>query len=392
MNVFRFLVIPLILGLAACSSGSDQATENSTPPRKIRVVTQRVQRDKIPISRSFPGTVASADTALLTPKVVGYIQALLARPGDTFQQGAVLVRIKSKELMDKEKFAQSAVREAVNGEKQGVLGFTMAKAGLKKAEAQFTLAQKTYKRFENLLKTESVSRQEFDEVEAKYRTALEARKIAGENVNLAAEKLSQAKIKKQQARAMLDEVKTYLSYTNLKAPFDGIVLQKLMDVGNLASPGQPILKIGSLGNIVYAHVNGSVMRHTKVGDKATVDVPSADESFKAKILEINPNIDPATRNFRVKLSGDTHLIPGMYCNVYFARGAEDVIVVPKSAVLQRGQLHIVFVDKDKTAEMRIVKTGRIFKDSMEILSGLYPGENLVLNKVEQLKSGDSLEE
>jgi len=392
MSFSRYMIIPLILGLAACSSQSDQPTEESSIPRKIRVVTQEVRKVKIPVSRNFPGTVASADTALLTPKVVGYIEALLARPGSTFQKGAVLVKIKSKELMDKEKFAQSAVKEAMNGEKQATLGFNMAKAGLKQAEAQFALAQKTYNRFENLLKTESVSKQEFDEVEAKYKAALEAEKIAEENVKLAAEKLSQVKIKKQQAIAMLDEVKTYLSYTNLKAPFDGIVLQKLMDVGNLAAPSQAILKIGSLRNVVYAYVNGSVMRHTKVGDEATVDVPSADASFKARILEINPNIDPATRSFRVKLSGDTHLIPGMYCNVYFARGFEDLIVVPKSAVLQRGQLHIIFVDRDKTAEMRLVKTGRIFKDSMEILSGLYPGEKLILNKVEQLKSGDSLEE
>ncbi|MBW2094041.1 MAG: efflux RND transporter periplasmic adaptor subunit [Deltaproteobacteria bacterium] len=392
MTFFRLLVIPLVLGLAACSSESDQATHKISSSRRIRVVTQRVQKAKIPVSRSFPGTVASADTALLTPKVVGYIEALLARPGDTFKKNAVLVKIKSKELMDKEKFAQSAVKEAVNAEKQAALGLTMAKAGLKQAEAQFTLAQKTYRRFENLLNTESVSKQEFDEVEAKYKAAMEAKRIAEENVKLAAEKLSQVKIKKQQARSMLDEVRTYLSYTKLKAPFDGIVLQKLMDVGNLASPGQPVLKIGSLGNVVYAHVNSSDIKRAQVGQEVTVEVPAADKRFTATILEIDPNVDPATRNFKIKLSGNSDIIPGMYANVYLGQDVEEITVVPRKAILERGQLPVVFVKTGNKAEMRIVKTGRTFGDRIEIVSGLRPEEKIVVENGETLRTGDVLEE
>lgn len=392
MSFSRYMIIPLILGLAACSSQSDQPTEESSIPRKIRVVTQEVRKVKIPVSRNFPGTVASADTALLTPKVVGYIEALLARPGSTFQKGAVLVKIKSKELMDKEKFARSAVKEAENGEKQAAVGLNMAKAGLKQAQAQFTLARKTYTRFENLLKTESVSKQEFDEVEAKYKAALEAKKIAEENVKLADEKLSQVKIKKQQALAMLDEVKTYLSYTNLKAPFDGIVLQKLLDVGNLASPGQPVLKIGSLGNVVYTHVNSSAIKQARVGQEVTVEVPAADTRFTAQILEIDPNVDPATRNFKIKLSGNSNIIPGMYANVYLGRDLEEITTVPGRAILERGQLPVVFVKKENKAEMRIVKIGRTFGDKVEILSGLQPGEQVVVENAQTLRTGDVIEE
>jgi len=393
MKLLRLLIIPLVIGLMGCSSSeSDQAGGKSTPPRRFTVKIQLVKKSRVPILISFPGTVASADTAFLMPKVVGYISSFRVKPGETFKKGDLLVTIKSKEFVDKEKFARSAVKEAVNGEKQAALGLNMATSGLKQAEAQYVLAEKTYKRFKNLMKTESVSKQEFDEVEAKYKAALSAKNIAEEKVKLAREKLSQVKIKKHQAMAMLDEVKTYLGYTYLRAPFNGIVLEKLMDVGNLASPSKPILKIGSHRNVVFAQVNGSVIRDTKVGDEVRVDVPSAGESFKARVLEINPSIDPATRSFRVKLSGNPHLVPGMYGNVSFEKGSLNVIVVPKSAVLSRGQLQVVFIDKDNRAEMRLVKTGRTFDDSVEILSGLYPGEKLVLDKGEQLHSGDFLEE
>ncbi len=390
MKFFRFFVIAPVLVLAACSSEKDQPEGKFRQPETVKVRTQEVRSQSLPVLRSFPGTVASADEALLMPKVVGYLDMLHVKPGDTFKKDAVLVSIRSQELIDKKRFAESGVKEASNGERQAELGHRIAETGFKQALAQYNLAEKTYKRFENLLKTESVSKQEFDEVEAKYKAALEGRTMAEENVKLASQKLAQVRIKKQQALAMLDEVKTYLGYTTLKAPFDGIVLQQLMDVGNLAAPSQAILKIGSNRNVVYAQVNEGGMSLAQVGGEVTVEVPSAQKTFKARILEINPSIDPSTRSFRIKLSGDTHLVPGMYANVSLGQADEDIILVPSPAVLERGQLPVVFVEKDGRAEMRIVKTGRKLGDSLEIVSGLHAGERIVVENGEQLKTGDLL--
>lgn len=390
MKLFKFFAIILILGLAACSSEKEQPEKKFRQPETVQVKTELVRVDKLPVLRSFPGTVASADTALLMPKVVGYLDTLHVQAGDVFKKGDVLASIRSQELVDKKKFAESGVKEAKNGERQAQLGHRMAESQFKQALAQYNLAEKTYKRFENLLKTESVSKQEFDEVEAKYKAALEGRTMAKENVKLAAEKLAQVRIKKQQTLAMLDEVKTYLGYTQLKAPFDGVVLQKLMDVGNLAAPSQAILKIGSTKNVIYAQVNESVMSQAKVGAGVTVEVPSAQKTFKATILEIDPNIDPGTRSFRIKLSGDTLLVPGMYANVSLGQAFEDIILVPNTAIYERGQLPVVFVDKDGRAEMRIVKTGRRVGNRLEIVSGLHAGERIVVENGAKLKNGDRL--
>jgi len=379
MKVNRFLWFFLLMGVMACSSAKDEEPKESyAASRAWKLKTERVRKVSVPVVRSFPGTVASAETAFLVPKIV--------------KKGDLLVKIRSKELVDKKKFAESAVKETENGESQAKIGLEMAGAALKQAEAQYTLAEKTYIRFKNLIETESVSKQEFDQVEAKYKAALEGRKIAKKNLGLSNEKLDQVKIKKQQALAMLDEVKTYLNYSQLKAPFDGIVLQKLMDVGNLVSPGHPILKTGTKKGVIYAQVNGSVMKDIRVGAEALVELPSADISYKARILEVSPDIDPATRNFRVKLSGGDGLIPGMYAKVFFGEGHKEVIVIPNSAVSERGQLRVIFVDKDKRAEMRIVKTGGSFKDGIEILSGVQVGEKIVVEKGENIKSGDLLED
>lgn len=392
MKLFRLLIVALVMSIAACTSEGNKPEGKSEHPRKVKVKTELVREARFPMVRSFTGTVASADTALLTPKVMGYLDALYVKAGDTFRKGDLLARITSKELVDKKNYAESAVKEAQNGERQAALGRKMADSKLKQAEAQYTLAQKTFHRYSNLLKTESVSRQEFDEVEAKYKAAFEAVRMSRENVRLAAEKMTQVRIQKQQALAMLEEVKTYLGYTELKAPFDGVVLKKMMDIGNLASPGQAILKIGSRRNVVYAYVNGSVVRNVKVGQEATVEIPSAGQTFTSRILDVDPNIDPATRNFRVKLSGNGNLVPGMYASIHFSEGYEEAVVVPQSAILERGEISLVYVDENHRAEMRIVTTGRSFRDTIEILSGLSPGERIVVDKVNELSSGDLLEE
>jgi multidrug efflux pump subunit AcrA (membrane-fusion protein) len=392
MKLLRFFIVILVMSTAACSSEGDRSEGKLEHPERVRVKTELVREARLPMVRSFTGTVASADTALLTPKVTGYLDALYVKAGDTFKKGELLARITSKELIDKRNYAESAVKEARNGERQAALGSKMADSQLKQAEAQYALAQKTYRRFSNLLKTESVSKQEFDEVEAKYKAALEAVTLSQENIKLAAEKLTQVRIRRQQAVAMLDEVKTYLGYTELRAPFDGLVLQKLMDIGNLAAPGQSILKIGSHENVIYAYINGSVVRNVKVGQEVAVEIPSASQTFSSTILDVDPNIDPATRNFRVKLSGNGDLVPGMYASVRFGEGSEETMIVPRSAVLERGELSLVFIDENNRAEMRIVKTGRSLKDTIEILSGLTPGEKIIVDKVSELKSGDLLEE
>ena len=90
------------------------------------------------------------------------------------------------------------------------------------------------------------------------------------------------------------------------------------------------------------------------------------------------------------MSGDTLLVPGMYANVSLGQAFEDIILVPNTAIYERGQLPVVFVDKDGRAEMRIVKTGRRVGNRLEIVSGLHAGERIVVENGAKLKNGDRL--
>lgn len=376
--------------LTACGKDEEKA-ETIDMPKSVPVETITVAKSATTSSRSFTATVASANTAFIIPKVVGYVEQIFVIPGQKVKKGDLLVTIKSGELEDKMNFAKSSVQEAENGLKQAEIGYKMALAQDKQAQSQFDLAEKTYNRYKNLIKNNSVSKQEFDQVEAKFDLAKQALNISKENVDLAAEKVEQVKLKKQQAKSMLSEVNTYLSYTKIKAPFDGVILEKNMDAGNLAAPGNPIMKIGNESTVIHTFISQSLIGEIKTGMQAMVKVETFDQEYESEVLEISPDVDVFTGNFKVKLMGCEQLYPGMFAKVRFATGSEQVITVPDSAIVKRGQLTIVFVDDNGKADMRVVKTGRDLLGSVEILSGLEIGEKLVTKNAKLLKSGDILE-
>lgn len=378
--------------LFSCSNSEKKGAEAFEKTKTIMVQSHRIQKGELEKMREFSGIVASKKTAMIVPKISGYIQDIPLKEGDRFKKGELLLAIKSDELVEKEKFAVASAKEAENGLKQATLGVQMAKTGLRQAEANYELALKTYNRFQALLKNESVSKQEFDEVEAKYKLAMEEKKLAEENVKLSEEKVEQMKTKKSQADAMVSEARTFLSYTKVRAPFDGVVLEKLADVGNLGSYSTPVLKVGTLENEIVANLTEDLFKSVKVGEKMEVLVGSLDKKFTAEVVEIARNIEPATRTFRVKIKGNNDLVPGMYAKISIKMGSSGAICIPESFIFERGQLKMVFLNNQNRAEMRIIRTGTTKNGCTEIVSGLIGKEELV-KPVDnsEINSGDILE-
>lgn len=373
----KFIASAAILALLTACGGNDKKTETAQTPATVKVKLHSVSESDVDATRVFTATVSSDKTAIIIPKVTGYVEQILVTPGQQVKSGQLLAVIKSGELEQKMAFAASGEMETQNALRQANIGYKMA-------QSEFDLAEKTYNRYVNLIRNSSVSKQEFDQVESQY-------KVAKENLDLAAEKVQQAKIKSGQAGAMKSEVDTYLSYTQLRAPFDGIVLEKNMDAGNLANPGSPVLKIGNNVPVVVAYISQNMIQEVKLGTKAVVSIDSLGDEFDSTVLEISPDIDPATGNFKVKLSGCEKMAQGMFAKVRFITGKEKVIAVPSSAIVTRGQLTMVFVDDNGKADMRVVKTGRDFGGFTEVLSGLSAGEKVVSENAAILKSGDILE-
>ncbi len=328
-----FLTFFIIAVLCGCGKAKREAVAEQTLPTAT-VRTQTVQSLKRMATEDVVGTVRPRLSASISAKVSGTIDAMLASPGQSVKAGQLLVEIDAREIQ----------------------------AQLEQAEAVSEQTQKDIKRFDALLKQSAVTPQEYDSVQSRYRVA----------------------------QATASQAKTMLSYTKVAAPFAGIITAKHCDVGDLATPGKPLLELEDPTALrLEADVPDALIDKVKIGDKLTVRLSALNASFEGAVSEIAPAADPISRTLRVKLDLPSRdgLRSGQFGRVLVPVAEVDAIRVPASAVVIRGQMEIAFVVVDQHAQMRLVKTGKHLENEVEIVSGLSVGEPLVTEGAEQLRDG-----
>ncbi|HWQ93534.1 MAG TPA: efflux RND transporter periplasmic adaptor subunit, partial [Clostridia bacterium] len=196
------------------------------------------------------------------------------------------------------------------------------------------------------------------------------------------------------ARAAVAEAQTMMEYLEIRAPFDCVITKKWVDVGDLASPGKPLISIEDPAMLqVEADIPEALASRIQQNDRLSIRVNSLNHEVTGTISEIAPAADPATRTLRVKL--DLPQIPalksGQFARVIVPVGASSAVRVPVSAVLHRGQLEILFVVTNQHARLHLVTTGQTVGDEVEILSGLDPGATVVVAGAALLIDGQPLQ-
>lgn len=329
---------PLAALLASgCSQKKHEpAAPENLPAAPVRV--QTVESVKRLAVEEVVGTVRPKLSAAIAAKVSGTILQMLAAPGQSVKAGQLLVQIDAREIQ----------------------------ARLDQAQALREQTQKDLDRFKKLLAENILTQQEFDAAQSRSRVA----------------------------DATAREAETMLAYTKIIAPFDGIITAKRADVGDLTTPGKPLLELEAPAALrLEAGVPEALIDKIKLNDKLAVRVPTANLSLDATVSEISPVADPVSRTFLVKL--DLPPTPGLRSG-QFGRVAVPVaevsaIRVPAAAVVVRGQMEIVFVVVTQRAQLRLVKTGKHLGSEIEIVSGLSAGEAIVVEGAGQLLDGQPVE-
>jgi len=360
------LTVVLAGGLSGCSSDRQPTPTAPETIRNLSVLA--VQRADVPDLLESAGTVRAAQTSQLASQMMGNIVELRAREGDRVQRGQVLAVIDESQP----RAAVDRATSAVSATEQEVAA----------SDSDLTLAQLTLNRYQNLYDKKSVSPQEFDEVKARYQAAVAHRDkaLAGQS----------------QARAGLAQARTSLSYTRILSPFDGVITEKKADPGMLASPGLPIFTVEGLGHYrLEAAVNENDLRYVRMGEQVTVVVDALENAeLKGKVTQIVPAADTGSRSFLVKieLPADTRLRSGLFGRAQFSRGKRSSLLIPQTAVVDRGQLQGVYVlDLNKIASLRYVTLGKSTGFEVEVLAGLQEGERLVAKPGELDLNGKRIE-
>ena len=350
-----FLLLLAVVGLAGCSNSNEQTRTTPSPETVRNISVLAVQQASVPDLVEAVGTVRAAQTSDAASQMMGNIVEIRAHEGDHVQRGQVLAVIDDSQpraVVDRATAAELAAQQQLVG-----------------ADSDLALAESTLKRYQNLYEKKSVSPQEFDEVKARQQAALARRDMA--KAGLA------------QAQAALSQARTSLDYTRIRAPFDGVVTEKKADSGTLVSPGLPIFTVEDVRRYrLEATVNENDLQYVRTGQQVSVVIDALDNArLNGKVAQIVPVADPTSRTFLVKidLPTDTRLRSGLFGRAQFSRGERPALLIPRSAVVERGQLQGIYVlDQDQLASLRYVTLGKPSGAAIEVLSGLQNGERLVV--------------
>ncbi|MBZ5593904.1 MAG: efflux RND transporter periplasmic adaptor subunit [Acidobacteriia bacterium] len=352
-----------VLWLAGCGE----------PPRKIEadgaavaVKTATVAAESWPEEYEAMGTVRARTTAVLSSKVMGYVREVHASVGDHVSAGQLLVALDAADL-------EANYLRADAGRDEARSAMPEAENGVAAAKANLELVRMTFKRMSDLFASKSISNQEYDEAAARLKGAEAAYAMAESKRVQRTARIAQAE---QERRA----AEIQRGYAQLRAPFAGVVTAKSVEPGNLATPGAPLLTIEREGAYrLEVPIEESRLAVIRRGSKVMVTLDALDRTLEAKIGEIVPSVDAASRTYLVKI--DLPAIPqlrsGIFGRARFPLGNRAVLAVPSTAVMERGQLQTVYVAENGAARMRIVTIGRKRADRAEVLSGLTAGEQVI---------------
>jgi RND family efflux transporter MFP subunit len=360
------LIIAGVIGFSSCSREQRSAAPSIETVPNIPVFA--AQKGNVPDLLEAVGTVHAAQTSDLGSQMMGNIVEVRVHEGDRVERGQVLA------VIDDSQPRAALDRATATG--------VAAQQQLVAAESELALAESTLKRYQNLYERKSVSPQEFDEVRARQQAALAHRDMA---------QAGQA-----QAKAALTQARTTLDYTRLRAPFDGAVTERKADSGSLASPGMPIFTVEDVRRYrLEVTVNENDLRYVRTGQQVLFAIDALDNAgLKGRVVQIVPAADPASRTFLVKieLPTDTRLRSGLFGRAKFSRGERQALLIPRSAVVERGQLQGIFVlDQNKIASLRYITLGKLCGSEIEVLAGLQDGERLVAKPGELDLNGKRVE-
>lgn len=357
----KVVVILSILLFFACSKQNNEIVNKSFEEVSAKIL--KVSEQEVEDFYEVSGTVVSKNPVNIISKTMGTITNINVEEGKFVKKGELLIVLDSPEIKASQDRAKSAVNEA--------------EKALEIAKTNYQYTENTYRRYENLYKEKVISRQEFENIESK-------RNISLEEVKRLETVLSQAKAEKERVDGLA-------SYLKIYSPVDGIITSKPATTGMNIMPGMQLLTIETLDNLrIEVNLDEKILPYIKKGLVFPVYFSTLNKEYKGTVSEYVPAIDPVSRTFKVKidLPKDPKISLGMFGTVKIPLGKTRKILIPKSAVLMKGQLNYVYaLDEKNIATMRIIRTGKEDGNLIEVLSGLKDGDRIVEEISEKIKDG-----
>jgi len=335
-----FVIIMAVFYMAGSFSDKQAAGLKESQITSYQGERVTVTLQSIAGTEQVPGSVIAKQNTQISSHVMAQVEQLKVRAGDKVAKGDLLVMLKQDDF--KAALAQSS-------------------ANINAVQASLTQAKKQLARMIDLNAQGLVSVSELDDAKAKFENL---------TANLAV-------AKQQQTQAQVS-----LNYTRITAPISGVVVERLTEPGDTATPGKPLI---TLYNPLQLQLEFNVREQQavklRVGDSLNVVLPSLDITTPATVSEIVPVADNAARSLFIRLEADAQLglMPGLYAQLQLPIKSTQGVLIDPRWVHEFGQLNMVYVLENETLVKRFVRLGSIINNQQHVIAGLKEGDVLAVD-------------
>ncbi len=349
--IYIITLISTSLFITSCGSENKKAIAENSPAIKVKV-SNIIANNNNPFL-SVSGKIQATNSADLSTRMMGFVKKVHVNVGDKVKKGQLLVSINNTDLQAKK---------------------AQVDASIAQAQTAFINAEKNYNRFKNLFASSSISQKEMDDMTTNYQIA---------------------KAGLESAKQMKNEINAQFTYSNIKAPFSGIITNKNIDAGDMANPGMPLISLESPKDFeVLAMVPETEISEIEKGTDVNVLVKSIDKTVKGKVTEVSTSAKNTRGQYLVKVNlekTNVSILSGMFATVQFPleqKTKSEMVLIPMDVIVKNGQLSGVYtVSQTNTALLRWLRLGRTYGNNVEVLSGLNANESYIISADGKLFNG-----
>jgi len=346
--------VALLLGLAHQRTVRAELAAAARDQAQTPVSVTHPQSSSSEISVTFPANIQAYIETPIYARTNGYIKRWFVDIGTRVERGQLLAQIETPELDQQ---------------------LQQAEATQVQAQANLDLARITSTRYQDLLKTDSVSKQDTDQAVATYHADEGILKAAIANVN---------------------QLKELQAFEKVTAPYNGTITARYIDIGTLIASGTNtmLFRLADISTLrVYANVPDSDSKDIVPGLSVDLEVPgAAGKKFAGQVVRTAGAIDPVSRTLLTEVhvpNPTLELVPGEFCEVTFhLHSNKPVLIIPASALLFRAQgTQVALVQGDSKVHIQSIQLGRDLGNSVEVLSGLTPTDSVIENPSDSITDG-----
>ena len=339
----RIYSLSIALVSIALISSCGAEKDKTTAPEKgvsVQVATPLLQTAS---SLMISGKVEAVSNATLSTRQMGFVDEIHVNIGDKVSKGQLLLSITNEDLRAKKAQVEANISEA--------------SAALKNVETN-------YNRFKTLFEQKSVSQKEMDDMTMQY---------------------EMTKSKLNAAQQMKNEISAQFDYANLKAPFDGVIINRFIKKGDMANPGMPLIALENPNHFeVIANVPESEIANIKTDSEVTVFIKSINKEVKGTIATISKSASNTGGQFQIRVNLEANqkgIYSGMFATLKLTTNNDNqlsALMVSKDAIIEKGDLKgLYIVSQQNTAVLRWVRLGRQVGENIEVLAGISNDEKYI---------------